>query len=141
MALALLAACSAPADPAADREAVLQADRDFAAATARDGVEGWISYFADSGRQFPARRPIVEGHAAIRSMMTPVFSNPANYLRWEPEYAEVSGDLGYTYGSAEGRFVSEMGDTTFTRSRYVTIWRRQTDGTWKVVLDIGVERE
>jgi ketosteroid isomerase-like protein len=60
-------------------------------------------------------------------------------LQWEPERADIaaSGDLGWT----TGRFVSEGpgpdGTTVRVEGIYVSIWRLQPDGTWKVVMDLG----
>jgi ketosteroid isomerase-like protein len=59
-------------------------------------------------------------------------------LTWEPLYADisVSGDLGYTYGlfASHTKTGKLLG-----RGKYVTIWKKQRDGTWKYVLDGGNE--
>jgi ketosteroid isomerase-like protein len=62
-------------------------------------------------------------------------------LDWEPSYADVSasGDLGYTWGRYT-LFVpsSVKGQPPMVRKgNYVTIWKRQFDGSWKVALDGG----
>ena len=65
---------------------------------------------------------------------------PANLaLTWEPEWADVSraGDLGYTTGPwVSGARNNAQADPRF--GQYLTIWRRQQDGTWMGVLDGGV---
>lgn len=55
-------------------------------------------------------------------------------LTWKPEKADVaaSGDLGYTWGY--WKFV--MKDTT-AYGNYFTVWKKQTDGSWKMQLDGG----
>ena len=55
-------------------------------------------------------------------------------LTWEPIIAEVanSGELGYTWGN--WKFVQP--DTTYY-GNYFTVWKKQIDGKWKVVLDGG----
>ncbi len=58
-------------------------------------------------------------------------------LTWKPLYADVatSGDLGYTYG--RWLFVTAKNDSS--EGTYCSIWKRQTDGGWKFVLDTGNE--
>ena len=58
---------------------------------------------------------------------------PGFSLTWIAEKAEVSnsGDLGYSTGT----YTATFGETT-DKGKYVTIWRKQSDGSWKVVEDV-----
>jgi ketosteroid isomerase-like protein len=60
-------------------------------------------------------------------------------LTWSPEFADVSasGDLGYTWGYYTMTIPNAVGAPVKRTGTYVTIWRRQSDGSWKVVLDGG----
>jgi ketosteroid isomerase-like protein len=60
-------------------------------------------------------------------------------LTWQPTRADVSrsGDLGYTVGSFERKSSDPQGNPAVRRGKYVTIWKKQADGNWKVVVDIG----
>lgn len=60
-------------------------------------------------------------------------------LKWEPVKAEVSpdGKLGYTFGNWQYTEVDDNGNIDRTYGNYVTIWQKQTDGSWKYVLDGG----
>ncbi|HEX8189537.1 MAG TPA: nuclear transport factor 2 family protein [Pyrinomonadaceae bacterium] len=64
---------------------------------------------------------------------------PAGLLTWWPTYADVSraGDLGWTTGPYEFREkpTQEKPDDT---GHFFTVWRRQGDGSWKWVLDLGI---
>ena len=66
--------------------------------------------------------------------MRAALSEQAGVLKWRPAKSDVSkaGDLGYTYGIAE--FKTQGGAKT-EYFNYVRIWKRQTQGEWKVVLD------
>jgi ketosteroid isomerase-like protein len=130
--------CTSNPDLAAERENLAAADRAFARATAARGVEGWVANFANDGVMFQAGA-IVRGHAAIEELMAPAFSDSSYSLSWEPEYVEVasSADLGYTVGRYESRRVGADGVSLVGTGTYVTIWRRDSTGSWKVVLDIG----
>lgn len=131
-----LSACRRGPDEAAARAAIMGADVAFAQATASRGVDGWVEYFADSGVQVTPGRNVV-GRAAIRELMAAELGDTAHVLRWHPTSAVASagGDLGYTIGRWE--WGPRSGGTPERRGTYVTIWRRQTDGSWKVILDVG----
>jgi len=122
-----------------ESEALMQADRDFDKATAETGVEGWVSYFAEDGQMFPAGAEMVSGRQAIREAMAPAFGNPEFSLRWQPLGADVSrgGDLGYTYGTYVAKGPGPQGNVVERHGKYVSIWKKQADGSWKVVVDIG----
>jgi len=48
-----------------------------------------------------------------------------------------SGDMGYTWCHYEGRGKDAHGTPVLTSGRYITMWRKEPDGKWKVVLDAG----
>lgn len=65
-------------------------------------------------------------------------------LTWEPAFVDVgaSGDIGYTWGRYELKVpLTKLGAAPLVRrGTYVTIWKRQFNGSWKVVLD-GTTRD
>jgi len=83
----------------------------------------------------------VTGIAAIREQMTKAFADTSFKLTWEPTAADVgvSSDLGYTIGHYDARFRDERGSAQVRTGRYLTVWKKQTDGAWRVVQDIGVQ--
>jgi ketosteroid isomerase-like protein len=60
-------------------------------------------------------------------------------LTWFPRYADVSaaGDLGYTTGPFEQR-INRNDEKPAGGGHYVSVWKKQNNGEWKVMLDIGV---
>jgi ketosteroid isomerase-like protein len=132
-------ACARPSGGRDTSDELMAADRAFARATAERGADGWAETFAEDARMYQ-RAGYVEGRAAIREAMVPAFANPRFTLRWEPvsAVAAASGDLGYTLGRWESVLKTLAGtDSVTARGNYVTIWRRQPDGSWKVSADIG----
>jgi len=126
-------------DVESERQAVMAADRAFDEETAARGVDGWVDWFAGDATMFPQQGKAV-GHEAIREVMTPLFAKPGNRLAWRPTDAEVaaSGDLAYTIGRWEMFVQDESGaEVSAGTGNYVTIWRKQDDGSWKVAVDIG----
>jgi ketosteroid isomerase-like protein len=118
---------------------LLVADRSFARDTEDRGVEGWSAAFADDGAQIVSNQPLVQGRMAVRELMKPFFADGTSRLRWEPERASVSasGDLGYTFGHAQMVKVVAGAETVVAKLQYLTVWKRQLDGTWKVAMDVG----
>ena len=119
---------------------LMLADRDFDQATAERGAAGWIAWFEPDGIQVGSNDKLLRGHEAIRAEMEPLLGDPATDLRWRPLVAEASaaGDLGYTLGAWD--FVERRDGAppaVTARGRYLTVWRKQPDGGWKVVADIG----
>lgn len=116
---------------------LVEADRRFAASVQRRGLAGWITGFAPTGRMIADGQSHI-GPEGIRRTMLPVFADTTFSLTWDPNYAEVaaSGDMGYTVGRYEKRRRVD-GETVVESGTYLTVWRRQEDGTWKVKADIG----
>jgi hypothetical protein len=115
-----------PARPAPELEA---ADRAFAADTARRGAEGWVAAFDPEGRM-----PGDEGsdHDWIAEHMRKRLAE--GRLEWAPIASGRNESIGYTVGKAT--FTARQAGAR-ARSSYVTIWRRQADGSWKVLFDTG----
>jgi len=61
-------------------------------------------------------------------------------LVWEPTFAAIarSGDFGYDTGPAKWR--ANKKEPNFTgHGHFISIWKKQKDGAWKVALDCGIE--
>ncbi len=146
-AFGLLSGCTTPEEGTgtdAPRQAtweseLMAADRAFNDATARLGTEGWVGFFAPDGAMISQGVGEIRGPEAIRARMEAAFSDSSLRLTWEPLRAEVSrsGDLGFTVGRWESVRGDTAGAESWTQGLYVSIWRRQTDGSWKVVMDLG----
>jgi ketosteroid isomerase-like protein len=118
-------------------DALLDADRRFAAETAARGGDGWAEFFHRDGIMFPPAG-VIEGREAIREAMVPVFASGSR-LVWEPTTAVVaeSGDLGYTVGRWESTAPPGEGEPAVTHGNYVSVWRKVPGEGWRVVVDIG----
>lgn len=147
IAVALCAGCSSspsprPAVPGGTatrdlREVVLRTDRDFAAASVRLGTaEAFALYAAADALLLPAAGEPVRGRDSVRRHLA---ATPGSTLTWVPVEAEVSqaGDLAWSWGTYELRADSGTATTPQRKGKYLSIWRRQLDGSWKWVVDIG----
>lgn len=117
---------------------LLQVDRDFAKAGAAKNLESFMAYVTEDVR-FYAAGVMRTGKLAFREGWAKGFADPAWSITWAPLYAEAaqSSDIGYTTGSFEIHDKSADGTAIVRKGSYVTVWRKQRDGSWKVALDIG----
>lgn len=109
----------------------------FARDVAERGGAGFASWFAEDGVVLSnGQAPVVGREAIARSTAW----LPRDYqLTWTPTDAvmSASGDMGYTWGHYEAHSKDSAGNPVTTSGRYITIWRKQQDGSWKVALDAG----
>ncbi|HEX4322680.1 MAG TPA: nuclear transport factor 2 family protein [Acidobacteriaceae bacterium] len=111
----------------------------FARATAEGGGKAFASWFAEDGATMGNGQAPQQGREAIAKSAT--WSPKAYQLTWTPTDAVMSpsGDMGYTWGHYEGRSLDSDGNSKVTSGRYLTIWRKEPDGSWKVLLDASQE--
>ena len=119
-----------------DPKELVKMEAAFEQATLERGLDGFMSFFAEDGVVLMPNIGPVKGRAAIRKTKEVGFSRPGFSLRWKPEYADIaaSGDLGYTYGPYTLTFTGADGKKVTRTGRYFTIWKKQQDGSWKVML-------
>lgn len=114
-------------------------ERKFAAVVAEGGGPAFAAFFDKDGMTLANRQLPVVGQAAIAAHAT--WSPETYQLTWTPEGGELSpsGDMGYTWGQYEGRSVGQKGNGAVETGRYVTVWKKEPDGTWKVLIDSSNE--
>jgi len=114
---------------------MIETERAFAA---RALVVGWkqafLEYFADDAIGF-------DGGVGLANEQIQASPDPPKDLQllWEPRYGDVaaSGELGYLTGPV--RNIRKSRDNGRPRhSTYASLWKRQRDGSFKVILDFGV---
>jgi ketosteroid isomerase-like protein len=137
--LFIMSACTDGVDTPGKKESMMQADRDFSRLSIEQGTyEAFDTYMADSATIYRNNQHPFTGREAIRSILP---EDDPGTLQWEPLYADIaqSGDLGYTLGKYEYIFTDSTGAEQVSEGYYVTIWKKQPDGSWKYVFDTGVQ--
>ncbi|MCJ7498136.1 MAG: DUF4440 domain-containing protein [candidate division Zixibacteria bacterium] len=131
--------CSIPLDLEKEKQALMNADIEFSKLSEQKGMnEAFFTYLAKDGVLLRPNSLPIEGIEAIKECLSK--SSDDNFtLTWKPSFAEVSksGDLGYTYGLYEFKTTDQNSIPLIAKGTYITIWKKQVDGTWKVVLDTG----
>jgi uncharacterized protein (TIGR02246 family) len=138
--------CATPPAPAPDtRQADIQAIRDLEAESLKDlankDIDKFFSYYADDASALYPGMPILEGKQAIVASLAPTIADP-NYsfamqsLRME---ASKGGDIVYslsTYAMTTTDAKTKKPKTE--KGKYLTIYRKKADGSWKAVVDAAV---
>lgn len=128
--------CQSPAAKATAAE-LLRVDAAFAqTAKERSIGEAFRSYAAADATELPMGESPVHGREAIAQSFEKI---PAGSLLWTPVAADIahSGDLGYTWGTFSLQSKDADGKPQVTHGKYTTVWKKQPDGSWKFVMDIG----
>ena len=108
------------------------------AAAAEKGAAGYMSFYAEDAVELPSGSQMLLGKESIGKTMT-FLDDKNNRLTWSPVHVDVSasGDLAYSFGAYEFRSIGKDGKPSIEHGKYTTVWKKQKDGKWKVVLDMG----
>lgn len=112
---------------------VRAAETAFARSMADRDLEAFASHVADDAVFF-GQTKATHGKDAVVAGWKPLFDGPKAPFSGEPTQVEVldSGTLAHSSGPVR----SPEGKQTGT---FNSIWRREADGTWKVVFDKGCD--
>ena len=115
--------------------ALVEAERAFADTATHKGIrDSFLEYFAEDAIAFnPAP---ISATTRLRSRPARPFSELE--LRWEPRTGDVaaSGELGWLTGPST--FTDHTDPTSKPQpGNYLSVWRRQGDGPWRVFIDVG----
>ena len=148
--LTLMAGCSqapAPAPPAAppdtraaDEKTIRDGEIEWVKEWSAKDVEKITSHYADEAILMAPGIPAMKGKAAIRAGLTEVLKDPNFTLTFSAADAEVSkaGDIAYVRGVYTNGMTDQKSKKPVTeKGNYVTVYKKQADGSWKAVQDIN----
>ena len=133
-----LAACSVQVSQTpGDEAAIRAASADWSKATQAKDLDKVMSFYADDARVFSPKVPMVQGKDNIRKGWQQMLALPGPGLTFTTSGVEVahSGDLAWEYGAYEFSTADANGKITTEKGKYVTIWKKQPDGAWRVAAD------
>ncbi len=122
----------------ANLSALVETERTFARTSVEKGIRAsFLEFFADEAIVFQPHP--VKYKEAVKDRPAP--PNPLAYtLNWEPIFSDIStaGDMGYNTGPYT------LTDNTSEKRPpqygfFFSVWKKQADGNWKVVLDVGIQ--
>jgi len=144
--LALLLGCAheqtptGTGDTSALRASIEQNEAQLAQALKRGDAVAIAGFFLEDGVVIPGwQKGNIEGRAAIQAYYEKRFAT-ARFLDAVITTSKVgtSGDLAYEMGT--NRLTRQTGDAapTTTTGRYLTVWRRGSDGQWRIQVDMVI---
>jgi ketosteroid isomerase-like protein len=118
---------------------LIELEGKFQQSVAEGGGKAFASWFANDAVALNNGKPATLGRGAIADSAT---WSPKEYsLTWATQGAQMgpSNDMGFTWGHYEGRSTHRNGQPIVKTGRYITIWKKLADGTWKVAMDASAE--
>jgi ketosteroid isomerase-like protein len=128
---------AAPAGQTKEERAIRAADaKGLKAAQAKD-VEGATFNYADNASWLPPNAPIAEGKDAIRAGWSQLLAAPGFSIDWQITKIEISRshDLAYTLYTYQLNMQGADGKPIADRGKDLAVWKKQSNGTWKIVTD------
>ena len=132
--IVILISCNAARDPKEKSKAeIIQAEKDFAQAAKEKGIANAFYAFADDSAVIRRGPGVIKGKEAIKAFYEN--QKEQSELTWSPDFADASGDIGYTYGKFTFSVKDSAGKVNEVKGYFHTVWKKQKDGTWKFVWD------
>jgi uncharacterized protein (TIGR02246 family) len=144
----LLAGCTAAPPPPptpldtrdADAKAIRQLEADWSQAFAMKDAEKASAFYADDASAFNTGVPVITGKANIASFWKQQMADKNFSLTFSPDKIVVSksGDMASTQGSYTTTYTDPKTKKAVSeKGKYVEVYMKQADGSWKDVADIG----
>lgn len=113
-------------------------DAQWSAAAAAKDLDKTVSYYSDDAIIMPPNAPGATTREAIRSAWKEMLTSPGAAISWTATKVEVAkaGDLAYVSGTYEETMTDASGKPAKDRGKYLEIFKKQADGTWKCIRDI-----
>ncbi len=113
---------------------VRDAENGFAATMAKRDHKAFATFIAEDAVFFGGENRAYRGKQAVVDSWKGLYEKPEAPFSWRSEFVEVieSGKLAHSSGPVFNPKGERMG--TFN-----SVWRRESDGSWKVVFDKGCD--
>ena len=129
---------STPKDTrAADETTIRALDAQWAKSAAAKDLDATVGYYSDDASLLAPNSPIASDKQSIREAWNALLGAGAS-LTWQATKVDVahSSDLAYVVGSYQLMTNDPKGSVAADRGKFVEVWKKQADGSWKTVADI-----
>jgi uncharacterized protein (TIGR02246 family) len=125
----------------AARAAINAASDDWSKAIAAKDLDKCMSFYVDDAVLFAPNAPAAVGKDAIRAAWKQLLSAPSVQLTFPSTQIDVarSADLAVQRGPFQAVIADAKGKSTTENGRFVIVWQKQADGTWKVLADTNAD--
>jgi len=125
-------------DPAAVEQQILAREEQWNRAYAQRDAEALAGFFADDAAMASPGEQLVRGRDSIRQAVQAFARDPNLNVTFRANRVQVanSGDLAYSRGQYMLTSTDPATDQPVSsRGYYLTVWKKQEDGSWKAVED------
>ncbi len=125
-----------PADPLFNNaEAIIRkTGEDWAKHWNAKDLDKLVSAYAADAVYLPPHHAAVHGRDAIREYLKGPLAHGVTDLHFDVTYIRQAGDVAYDVGTY-AMTVPHDGARKQDRGKYLTVWRKQSDGTWRIAAD------
>jgi uncharacterized protein (TIGR02246 family) len=123
---------------AADEAAIRAASLAWSQASRAKDLDKSVAVYTEDAVQMSPKAAAVHGKDAIRKGWTQMFAAPGPGLSFQTTSVEVakSGDIAYETGTYDFATTGKNGKTNDEKGKYVVVWKKQSDGSWKAAVDM-----
>jgi uncharacterized protein (TIGR02246 family) len=129
---------TAAVDPAAAKQAIEAANAKFVTAMTSGDTATAANNYADDAiimmaneEPWRGRAAITNGFAGLLSQMTP------KAMSFHTDDVMLAGDLAVETGTYDMTLQPKTGKAVTDKGKYLTVWKHQPDGSWKIIRDIN----
>jgi uncharacterized protein (TIGR02246 family) len=109
----------------------------YAASLGASDADAWSTLWTEDGVQLPPDAPPVVGRVAIREKLRSVLAQFRFDMRIRTEEVRTAGDWSFARGSYAATLTPKAGGAALPiDGKFVTIFLRQPDGSWRIYRDI-----
>jgi len=121
-----------------DEQTIRDLDGAWAQAAQEKDAGRFASFYSNTGSAMPFNAPIATGRGNVQELWTQLMAKPGFALSFAPTRIEVaqSKDIAFDIGTFELKLDNEQGASMLIPGKYVVVWKKQKDGTWKAEADI-----
>jgi hypothetical protein len=113
---------------------LIKAEKDFAAYSVAHSTKEAFQQFIDSNSiMFDEGKPITAIEFWNKREKRP------GILNWHPQFAEISASEDFGYTTGPWTYQNSLKDSVIARGQYSTVWKLNTKGEWKFVVDFGID--
>ena len=123
-------------DVAADIKAINALGNQYAAAVNSGDAAAVAATYADDGIEMPPNEAALEGKQAIQASYEAMFKENAVKCTLTLLETQVAGDWAYGRGNYTLTVTPKSGKAIEESGKYLSIVKRQPDGSWKTYRDI-----
>jgi uncharacterized protein (TIGR02246 family) len=127
-------------DAVADSTAIASAMQAYTADIRTSDASKIASWWTDDAVYIDRKDATIHGRAALDSTLRRILATAkVTDAVVETDDISVGGNLAYFLGRYDETLQPPTGDAVHNRGRFMFIWKRQDDGSWKIARSVGTD--